>query len=101
MPIDPWLPRAAARRPDGLAIEAPEGSLTYAELLERARSDLAPGTLVPLDEPPSLDFVVRLHAILLAGAVAVPVDHRLGEADRAALFTRDAAARDTALIVHT
>src|SRR4051794_40140520 len=102
MPTDPWLPRAAARRPDGMAVEAPEGSLTYAELLERAESALAPGALVPLEGPPSLDFVVRLHAILLAGAVAVPVDHRLGPADREALFTRGGGAGpDTALIVHT
>jgi O-succinylbenzoic acid--CoA ligase len=101
MPIDPWLPRAAALRPDRRAVEAPEGSLTYAELLERARLDVAPGTLVPLEGPPSLDFVVRLHAILLARAVAVPVDHRLGEAERAALFTSGAARDGTALIVHT
>src|SRR5215217_6982059 len=77
MSIDPWLPRAAAMRPGRVAIEAPEGSLTYAELLARAASDIAPGTRVALEGPPSLDFVVRLHAILLAGAVAVPVDHRL------------------------
>src|SRR3954451_4301781 len=101
MPIDPWLPRAAAMRPGRVAIEAPEGSLTYAELLERAASDFAPGALVALEGPRSLDFVVRLHAILLAGAVAVPVDHRLGEADRSALFTSGGAAPGTALIVHT
>src|SRR4051794_30327679 len=92
MPIDPWLPRAASLHPGRAAIEAPEGSLTYAELLERARLDVAPGTRVALEGPPSLDFVARLHATLLARAVAVPVDHRLGELERAALVARDGVA---------
>jgi O-succinylbenzoic acid--CoA ligase len=108
MPIDPWLPRAAAMRPDRMAIEAPEGSLTYAQLLAQAASDIAPGTRVALEGPPSLDFVVRLHAILLAGATAVPVDHRLGEADnkgvRSCNPASDAGLQDLtppALVVHT
>src|SRR4051812_43606826 len=101
MPIDAWLPRAVAMRPERVAIEAPEGSLTYAELLSRARLDVAPGTRVPLEEPPGLEFVVRLHAILLAGAAAVPVDDRLGEAERAALAAGGAATPGTALVVHT
>jgi O-succinylbenzoic acid--CoA ligase len=101
MPIDPWLPRAAALRPDRAAIEAPEGSLTYAELLERAVLDVAPGARVALEGPPGVGFAVRLHAILLAGAVAVPVDHRLGAAERAALLTSGRSPAGTALIVHT
>ena len=120
MPIDPWLPRAAAQHPSRVAIEAPEGSLTYAELLERARLDVAPGSRVALALPPGLDFAVALHACLLARAAAVPVDPRLGAADQAALLAsadlvvdgplpaggapqpvvapRDG---DTALVVHT
>ena len=35
--MEPWLERAAALRPDRTAVEAPDGSLTYGELLERAR----------------------------------------------------------------
>ena len=31
VPIDPWLPRAAALRPDRVAVEAPDGALTYAD----------------------------------------------------------------------
>ncbi len=91
-----WLPRAAARHPDRVAIESPEGSLTYAELLERAQD---PGSLVPLDMPPGLDFVVALHATLLADKPAVPLDPRLGERERAAV--PDAVGDDVALIVHT
>ena len=86
MPIDPWLPRAAALRPDRIALEAPEGALTYAQLLEAARIDAAPGSRVALALPPGLDFAVALHACLLARAAAMPVDPRLGEAERAALL---------------
>src|SRR4051794_35404063 len=60
MPIDPWLPRAAALRPDHVALEAPGGTLTYAELLERARLDLAPGSRVALTLEPGLEFAVAL-----------------------------------------
>jgi O-succinylbenzoic acid--CoA ligase len=84
VPIDPWLPRAAALRPDRVALEAPEGSLTYAELLERSVLDVAPGTRVALALPPGLEFAVALHACLLARAAAVPVDPRLAAPERAA-----------------
>src|SRR5215210_1316617 len=92
--IDPWLPRAAALHPERTAIEAPEGSLTYAELLERARRA---GATVPIDRPPGLDFAVALHGCLLAGAPIVPVDPRLSQRERAALAT----GASSALVVHT
>jgi O-succinylbenzoic acid--CoA ligase len=119
MPIDPWLPRAAAQHPQRVALEAPEGELTYAELLEAARIDAAPGNRVALALPPGLGFAVALHACLLARAAAMPVDPRLGEAEQAALIasadlvldgplpSRGAAQPvpprdgDTALVVHT
>ncbi len=105
--------------PGGSALEAPEGALTYAQLLEAARIDAAPGSRVALALPPGLDFAVALHACLLARAAAMPVDPRLGEAERAALLAsadrvldgplpRGGAAQpvaprdgDTALVVHT
>ena len=118
--IDPWLPRAAALRPDRFALEGPGGTLTYAELLQRARLDVAPGSRVALTLPPGLDFAVALHACLLARAAALPVDPRLSERERAALAATataivdgplDApgplapplapAEGDTALVVHT
>jgi len=119
MPIDPWLPRASALRPDRIALEAPEGALTYAQLLDAARIDAAPGSRVALALPPGLAFAVALHACLLARSAAVPVDPRLGEAEQAALLAsaslvvdgalpRCGAAEpvppadgDTALVVHT
>ena len=119
MPIDPWLPRAAAQHPQRVALEAPEGELTYAELREAARVDAAPGSRVALALPPGLGFAVALHACLVARAAAMPVDPRLGEAEQAALLAsadrvvdgalpscgaaEPVAPRDddTALVVHT
>jgi o-succinylbenzoate---CoA ligase len=119
MPIDPWLPRAAAQHPQRVALEAPEGALTYGELLEAARIDAAPGSRVALALPPGLEFAVALHACLVARAAAMPVDPRLGKAEQAALtapadlvvdgaLPRCGAAEpvaprdgDTALVVHT
>src|SRR4051794_12824756 len=86
MHVEPWLVRAARSRPDHEALRTPQGSLTYAELLAAARGAagaLRPGAQVAIALPPGRDFAVALHGCLLAGAVAVPVDLRLGEAERA------------------
>jgi o-succinylbenzoate---CoA ligase len=83
--MEPWLERAAAMRPDGVAVETPEGGLTYADLLRRAGGLAAsPGDRVAILLPPGLDFAVALHACLLRGAVAMPIDPRLSERERAA-----------------
>jgi O-succinylbenzoic acid--CoA ligase len=102
--MEPWLVRAAARRPDRVAVETPTERLTYAELLARAREAaqrLEPGRRVPLTELAGLDFVVALHACLLAGAAAMPVDPRLGEAERAAQLESAGEPTPAALVVHT
>ena len=86
MKVEPWLVRAARARPDHEALRTPQGSLTYAELLDAARraaGALRPGLAVGLALPPGRDFAVILHGCLLAGAVAVPIDLRLGERERA------------------
>jgi len=85
--VDSWLERAAAAHPGRAAINA----LTYAELLARARAGvadlrdrgIAPGDHVALALPAGDAFCVALHACLLAGMVAVPVNPRLGAAERA------------------
>jgi O-succinylbenzoic acid--CoA ligase len=51
---------------------------------------------VEIDARPTLGFVVRLHACLLAGARAVPVDPRLSAAERAQLGDAEGD-----LVVHT
>lgn len=95
--MDPWLERAAALRPNRIAVEAPDGSLTYAELLDRARRVELDGAVVPIALPPGLEFAVRLHGCLLKGAAAMPVDLR--QPTRVA--ARGRSAEDVALIVHT
>ena len=95
--VDAWLPRAAARHPDRPAVNR----LTYAQLLgEAARvarhlaaRGVEAGDRVGLELPPGDAFCVTLHAILLLGAVAVPIDTRLGVEERLAV------AREVATVV--
>jgi o-succinylbenzoate---CoA ligase len=95
--MEPWLERAAALRPNRTAVEAPDGSLTYAELLQRARNETLDGDVVPIAHPPGLDFAVTLHACLLTGRAAMPVDLR--ERRRPAI--PEHIAEDVALVMHT
>ena len=80
-----WIHAAADRAPDRVAIEGLERSLAYAELRDAAVAGA--GALrgvrrVAIVLPPGEDFVVALHACLLAGAAAVPIDLRLSETER-------------------
>jgi O-succinylbenzoic acid--CoA ligase len=85
VPVEQSLPRAAALRPETVAVEAPDGRLTYAELLQLAAAGAgalrhrgaAPGDRVAVPAHAGVEFVVALHACLLAGAVTVPIDPRL------------------------
>src|SRR4051812_37531972 len=84
MVVESWLARAARERPDRAACNG----LTYGALYERARAaagGLPRGARVGLVVPPGEGFVTALHAVLLAGAVAVPIDLRLPRADRPAV----------------
>jgi o-succinylbenzoate---CoA ligase len=90
MLIGAWLERAAAQSPGGLAVETPTASATYAELLAAARAaasalserGASSGDRVAIALPAGLDFAIALHACLLLGAVAVPVDLRLAAAEQ-------------------
>jgi o-succinylbenzoate---CoA ligase len=87
--VDAWLPRAAARHPDRPAVNR----LTYAQLLGEAAltarrlaaRGVRRGDRVGIELPPGEAFCVALHAILLLGAVAVPIDVRLGPEERLAV----------------
>ena len=93
MVVDTWLERAAASAPSAIAVQTPNRICSYGELLGRAQAsagELAArgasrGERVAIALPAGLDFVCALHACLLLGAVAVPVDLRLGERERAAI----------------
>jgi o-succinylbenzoate---CoA ligase len=91
MIVEGWLPRAAATRPGGLALRTPHGDVSYTELLahasvgaaELAARGAGPGQRVAIALAPGLAFAQTLHACLLLGAIAVPVDLRLLAAERA------------------
>ena len=90
--MDPWLHLAARKHPERIAIEAPERSLTYRTLERLAVGGVAalqargvrPGDRVALELEDRVDFLVALHACLLLGAPAVPIDLRLTDPERAA-----------------
>ena len=87
MLVDGWLPRAAAARPEQPALQTPEGSLSPTRAARRARGAGAAEldgarrrARAPASRsrcPPGLAFARALHACLLLGAVAVPIDLRL------------------------
>src|SRR5438067_4903025 len=101
MVVEAWLARAAAARGGHLALETPSGSWSYAELLAAAQAGAAelrfrgaePGSRVAIALPPGLAFAQALHACLLLGVVAVPVDVRAPARERERL------ARDAALVL--
>jgi O-succinylbenzoic acid--CoA ligase len=90
MIVEGWLPRAAAARPHGVALQTPAGALSYTELLTGASAaadeliarGVESGQRVAIALPSGLAFAQALHACLLLGAVAVPVDLRLLPAER-------------------
>jgi O-succinylbenzoic acid--CoA ligase len=89
-----WLSGAAGRHADRVAVEAPDESVTYRELLLRAVRaagalhvrGVTHGDPVGLALEPGLAFVEALHGCLLLGAPAVPVDPRLAEPERQAIL---------------
>jgi o-succinylbenzoate---CoA ligase len=90
MEVEGWLARAAAARPQSTAIETPRASWSYERLHLAARFAAAeltargagPGRRVGIALPAGLGFAQALHACLLLGAVAVPIDPRLTDSER-------------------
>ena len=84
MVVEGWLARAATARPAHTAVQADDGTCTYGELLDAARigahalhaRGARRGERVAIALPGGLGFAQALHACLLLGAVAVPVDVR-------------------------
>jgi len=83
-----WVHMARAKRPDRVAIDGPERSLTYAELSEAAMSAanelqrLGARERVALALSSPEEFAIALHGCVLAGVSAMPIDLRLTEAER-------------------
>jgi O-succinylbenzoic acid--CoA ligase len=88
--MEPWLDRAARMRGDRVAVTSATEQSTYAELRAAARAvagglrerGIGAGDRVALALP-SEQLVPALHGCLLIGVVAVPIDLRLGAAERA------------------
>src|SRR5436190_8640059 len=84
MLVEGWLARAAAARPAHTALLAHDGACSYGELLEAASAGAwelhtrgaRRGARVAIALPGGVGFAQALHACLLLGAVAVPVDVR-------------------------
>ncbi|PVC83858.1 non-ribosomal peptide synthetase [Streptomyces sp. CS090A] len=93
------------RRPDAVALDAPGGTLTYAELdecagrlAERLRgTGIRPGQVVAVVLPRSADLVVAQLAVQRAGAAHLPVDPDYPE-QRIAAMLQDA--RPAGIVTH-
>jgi o-succinylbenzoate---CoA ligase len=89
-----WLSGAAGRHPDRVAVETPDESVAYRELLLRAVRaagalhvrGVKAGRPVAIALEPGLAFVEALHGCVLLGAPAVPVDPRLAQRERDAIL---------------
>ncbi len=90
MVVEAWLARAATQRPEHTALHSVEGSLSYRQLHAAALAGAAdlvglgagPGARVGIALPAGLAFAQALHACMLLGAVAVPIDLRLAARER-------------------
>jgi o-succinylbenzoate---CoA ligase len=89
--VPAWLPRAAAAAGERPAVVDGDGTLGYEELHSQAvaatgalsAGGVGPGDRVGLALPAGRAFAAALHGCWLLGAVAVPLDLRLGEEERA------------------
>jgi o-succinylbenzoate---CoA ligase len=85
MQVEAWLQRAAGSAPTRTALETLQTRVSYRELAQLAiagAGDLGergvrPGDRVAIALPAGIAFVQALHACMLVGAVAVPIDPRL------------------------
>ncbi|MGI8945752.1 MAG: AMP-binding protein [Thermoleophilaceae bacterium] len=85
-----WVREAARRRPDHVAVEAPDGAHTYAQLdaaVDRCARRLAAlgvgeGDRVATTLPPSRSVCELLHALPRVGAALVPLSTRLPEPEQ-------------------
>jgi o-succinylbenzoate---CoA ligase len=89
--MDNWLLRAAAIDPERAALVTTVGAVSHRELAERAlraagalrSAGVQPGHRVAIALPAGADYVTAVHGVLLAGAIAVPIDLRLSGEERA------------------
>ncbi|MGW1774912.1 amino acid adenylation domain-containing protein, partial [Streptomyces sp. NPDC002104] len=86
-----------ARTPEALAVSAPDGDLTYAELNDRANrlahvllaQGIGPGTYAAVALPRGTRLIVAFLAVLKAGAAYLPIDPAYPQ-DRIEFILQDA-----------
>jgi o-succinylbenzoate---CoA ligase len=94
MKLDNWLAQRAQTSPDRTALSADGTRTSFAELEAEAtwvaRRLAAQGVrrdaTVALTMPPGREMVVLIHALMKLGAVLLPVNPRLSEAERSAVL---------------
>src|ERR1700752_1142221 len=87
-----WVHMATAKHPERVPLQLGDRSLTYSELSALSREGaralqsegVDPGARVALELADPLEFAIAIHACLLHGAAAVPIDLRLSAEERAA-----------------
>ncbi len=90
MKLDNWLAQRAQTSPDRTALVADGGSTTFAELEAEATwvarrlaaQGVRRGATVALTMPAGREMVVLIHALSKLGAVVLPLNNRLTEAER-------------------
>lgn len=90
MLVEGWLARAVRARPTHTALQTSAEQWSYSQLYEAACAGTAQlvtrgatsGTRVAISLPSGLAFAQALHACLMLGAIAVPVDTRLATSEQ-------------------
>ncbi len=106
MEVESWLVRAASARPRHTALRTPGRDWSYTQLHDAARAGAAQlsvcgagrGSRVAIALPAGPEFAQALHACLLLGAVAVPIDLRLSPAERTQIAAGAAVLVDQPLV---
>ncbi|MHB8696354.1 MAG: AMP-binding protein, partial [Solirubrobacteraceae bacterium] len=102
--MNDWLARAAVKHPDRVAVELHGIALTYDAFLDqvtRSAESFAGAAYAGIDGEDPLMFAISLHACLLQGVPAVPLDPRLTVAERDARMRDRGATENVATVMFT
>ena len=94
MKLDNWLAQRAQTSPDRTALVADGAGMSFAELEAEstwvanrlAAQGVRRGATVALTMPPGREMVVLIHALMKLGAVLLPLNPRLTDAERSAVL---------------
>ena len=97
MKLDNWLAQRAQTSPDRTALAAEGARTTFAELEAEATwvarrlaaHGVRRGATTALTMPPGREMVVLIHALIKLGAVVLPLNPRLTEAERADVLSAE------------